>query len=334
MEAPPVGMEALARELKEEAASFGFFQAVRVLELLRPGRAPVGGFADPADEVVRFAVPPALHFPPGEIASLDMEGTGPARMSVYAFGLTGPQGVLPLAYTQMVADRVRERDTAPRDFLDLFHHRMLSLLYRAWRKVRFTVEYGGPHDRLTRQILDLLGLGLPAGREALGLDPETLVFYAGLLAPPTRSPVALEQMLGDYFDAPVEVESFAGGWYRLQGSDLTRVGEDLPSTVLGGGAVVGDEVWDPTARIRIRIGPVARAQYSAFLPGGTAHETLRRLVRFFGHDRLDAEVKLVLRREDVRGLRLGGEGQPPLSWGTWLATQPMERDPDDTVMTL
>lgn len=334
METPPVGMEALARELEEDAASFEFFQAVRLLEMLRPHQAPVGGFGDPADEVVRFKVPPALHFPPGEIASLDMEAEGPARMGVYPFGLTGAQGVLPLSYTQMVADRVRDRDTAPRDFLDLFHHRMLSLLYRAWRKFRFTVEYGGPQDLLTRHIQDLLGVGLPAGREAAGIDPETLVFYAGLLAPPTRSAVALEQLLGDYFDVPVAVESFAGGWYRLHGSDLTRVGEDIPSTVLGGGAVVGDEVWDPSARIRIRIGPLDRAGYDGFLPGGRAHESLRRLVRFFGEDGVDAEVKLVLARTEVRGLRIGGDTPAPLSWATWIATTPLDRDPEDTIMTL
>jgi len=334
METPPVGLEGLARELEEEAASFEFFQAVRLLELLRPSREPVGGFADPADEVARFSVPPALHFPPGEIASLDMEVEGPARMAVYAFGLTGPQGVMPLAYTQMVADRVRDRDTAPRDFLDIFHHRMLSLLYRAWRKFRFTVEYGGSHDLLTRHIQDLLGVGLPAGREAAGINPETLVFYAGLLAPPARSAVALEQLLGDYFDVPLAVESFAGGWYRLQRSDLTRVGEDTPSTVLGGGAVVGDEVWDPSARIRIRIGPLDRGRYDAFLPGGAAHESLRRLVRFFGRDAVDAEVKLVLSREEVRGIRIGGDTPVALSWATWVVTRPPETDPEDTIMRL
>ena len=40
------------------------------------------------------------------------------RMLINFFGLTGPQGVLPLEYSELVADRVRQRDHALRDFLE------------------------------------------------------------------------------------------------------------------------------------------------------------------------------------------------------------------------
>ena len=39
--------------------------------------------------------------------------------------------------------------------------------------------------------------------------------YAGLLAQWPRSASALRQVLTDYFDVPVEIEQFAGGWFRL-----------------------------------------------------------------------------------------------------------------------
>lgn len=328
----PAGGE-LERLLREDPTAFDLFQAIRVLELLRPDRAPVGGFADPADEGVRFTVPPRLAFPAGEIDGLEWTGDGPARMAVNAFGLTGPQGVMPLVYTQAVADRVRERDTALRDFLDLFHHRLISLLYRAWRKYRFTIQYGREGgDLLTTHLLDLVGLSPGAGAPR-GIAPESLIFYAGLLAPPTRSPVSLELLLADYFGVPVEVESFVGGWYRIHGGDLTRVGDEGRPQRLGSGAVVGDEVWDPSARIRIRLGPLDREEYDAFLPGGDRHEPLRSLIRFFSHDRVEAEVKLVLRREQVGGVVLGGP-PAPLAWATWLRTEPLDRDPEDTVLVL
>lgn len=330
---PPELVE-LERLLRDDPSSFDLFQAVRVLELLRPDRAPVGGFADPSEEVVRFRVPPRLAFPTGEVASLEWKDDAPVGMAVNAFGLTGPQGVMPLAYTQMVADRVRERDTALRDFLDLFHHRLISLLYRAWRKYRFTIQYGREGgDLLTAHLLDLLGVGPDTSRLTPGIAAESLIFYAGLLAPPTRSAVSLELMLADYFGVPVEVESFVGGWYRIHGGDLTRVGDDRRPERLGGGAVVGDEVWDPSARVRIRLGPLDRDRYDGFLPGGRDHAPLRGLVRFFGHDRVEAEVQLVLRKEQVKGVVLGGE-PTPLAWATWLRTEPLDRDPEDTILAL
>jgi len=320
--------------LREDAEGISLFQAIRLLEELRPWREVVGGFGDPSDEVVRFSVPPTLAFPPGEVASLDLDAEGPALMGVHAFGLTGSHGVLPAVYTQFAQERVRDRDPAMRDFLDLFHHRLISLLYRAWRKYRFALALGqGEEDLLTRHLRELVGIGLPGDQEHPAADPDALVFHAGLLAPATRGPVALEQLLADHFEVPVEVIPFAGGWYRIDRSDLTHVGEDTRSTVLGGGAVIGGEVWDPSARIRVRIGPLTRARYDDFLPGGRAWEPLRSLVRFHTHDSVDVEVNPVLHRNEVGGIRLG-VGRTTLSWGTWISTVPPDRDPDDTVFLL
>lgn len=327
----------LERLLRDEPTAVEFFQAVRLLERLRPDRAPVGGFGDPSAEVVRFTVPPTLAFPPSELRSLDMDADGPARMAVTFLGLTGPLGVLPHVYTLQVGDRARQRDTALRDFLDIFHHRLISLFYRAWEKYRFTVareRSGG--EALAVHVADLIGMGTPGLQDRLALSDESLLFYAGLLAPHRRSAVALEQLLADYFDVPVAVEQFVGGWYTLDGGDQCALGDDgSASTQLGLGAVVGDEIWDPQARVRVRLGPLTRAQYDDFLPGGLALDRLRTLVRVFADDQLDFELQLVLAREAVPPCVLGADDVGlPLGWATWLRTAPLARDPDDTLFTL
>src|SRR5690606_4303217 len=106
-----------------------------------------------------------------------------------------------------------------------------------------------------------------------------LLFYSGLLLPQQRSAAALEQLVGDYFDVPVTVEQFVGGWLPLGRQEQCAVGlrEDA-STQLGLGAVVGDEMWDPQGRVRLRLGPLSRARYDEFLPGGGALDSLRQLV--------------------------------------------------------
>ncbi len=338
MEDAAVGQSALAQSLREDPNSFGFFQAVRVLERLFPDRAPVGEYADPRREVARFSASNSLAFPASEIQTLDLDADAPTPMVVNFMGLTGPLGVLPKNYTLLVAERARERDTALRAFLDLFNHRAISLFYRAWERSRFTVAHERDRlDPLTRHIRDLVGIGSAGLQGRLGLPDETLLYYSGLLSLRGRPATALQSMLTDYFDVPVAVEQFVGGWYALDASTQCALGdEESPSAQLGVGAVAGDEIWDQQARVRIRLGPLTRGEYDEFLPGGSAYGPLRALTRFCGGDQLDVEIQLVLAREDVPGCVLGADesAASPLGWCTWLRTAPLERDPDETILTL
>jgi type VI secretion system protein ImpH len=333
----PVAPPGLEEQLRENPTAFEFFQAVRVLERLSPGRRPVGLFSEPSDEVAHFVVNPDTAFPASEIFSLDFPSGGPARVAVNFMGLTGPEGVLPYYYSLLVSERLRSRDSTLRDFLDLFHHRIVSLFYRAWEKYRFGVAHERDRgDRFTQHLKDLLGLGAGALQDRLGIRDEALVFYAGLFAPQQRSAAALEQLLEDYFSVPVEVEQFVGAWYPLSVATQCTLGDDGDaSEQLGWGAVAGDEVWDPQARVRLRLGPLTRGQYDQFLPNGSGYEPLRTLTRFFCGDQLDFEVQLTLARDEVPACVLGTDGPGvPLGWCTWIRSRAFTRDPADTILTL
>jgi type VI secretion system protein ImpH len=342
------GMETLAVEsvpkqadledlLRDSPTAFEFFQAVRLLERLRPDRRPVGFFVDPGDEVVHFATNPDTAFPAGEIQSLELGGSGPARLVVNFMGLTGHEGVLPYLYSLLVSERLRAKDTTLREFFDLFHHRIISLFYRAWEKYRFVVAHErDQRDIVTKHLKDLVGIGADQLQQRLPLSDEVLLYYAGLLAPKQRSAAALQQLIGDYFGVQVEVEQFVGGWYPLSADTQCAVGEEEnASEQLGWGAVAGDEVWDPQARVRLRLGPLTRRQYDQFLPNGSAFEPLQTLTRFFSGDQLDFEMQLQLARDEVPGCALGVDGPgSPLGWCTWMRSQDFVRDPDDTILTL
>jgi len=337
-----VRADALARvaaALRRDPHSFAFFQAVRLLERLTPERSPVGGYGDPGAEAVRFGVPPSLAFPASEIQALELKQDGPAAMKVNFMGVTGPQGVLPHEYTLLVADRLRAKDTALADFLDLFHHRLISLFYRAWRKYRFAAaREDGRDDPLGEHVLDLIGLGIRGSRIPLPFPAEALVSRAGLLVPQPRGAAALQQLIGDFFGVAVEVTQFVGGWYPLSLPDRCPLSdeEETAANQLGRGAVAGDEFWDQQAKVRVRLGPLDRTTYDTFLPGGSAHQPLAALLRFFSHDQYEFEMQLVLAAEDVPGVRLGGSGEdePRLGWSTWIRSQPRERLADETILTL
>ncbi len=335
-----IGLERspLEEALHEEPWSFEFFQAVTLLQRLAPERRPVGRFSNPDDEAVRFRGNTSLGFPASAIQEIEWPEDGPPRMTVNFMGLTGPMGVLPYCYTEMVLERERAKDRSFQSFLDIFHHRMISFFHRAWEKYRFPVTHSkGSDDPFEHHMRDLIGLGTSGldGRQSLADDG--LLHFAGLLARQSRSAQALEQVLMAYFDVPVDIEEFVGGWYRIDASTQCAVGaEESDSERLGMGAVVGDEIWDQQSRVRVKLGPMPLDKYRQFLPDGDAYDSLKAVTRFFSNDEFDFEIQLILKRDDVPSCEIGAaeDTAPRLGWVTWLKSAPLSRDPDETILNL
>ena len=328
----------LETRLREEPCRIRFFQAVRLLERLFPERKPVGRFVNPAEEIAHFGAHPSLNFPASEIQSLEWQEEHPHRVTVNFFGMTGPLGALPHWYTSLVIERLRAGDRTLRDFVDIFNHRFLSLFYQAWEKYRFAIPYErGELDRFSGLLLDLIGLGTAGLQDRQAVPDEAFLYFAGILGQRPRSAKALELILEEYFEVPVEVQQLLGGWFRLDPATECRLGErESPSEQLGLGAVAGAEVWDQGARARVKLGPLSLSQYLDFLPTGSAFQALRALTRFFSNDEIDFEVQLVLKHEEVPACDLGSEGDesPRLGWVSWARSGPMRRDPEDTILDL
>jgi type VI secretion system protein ImpH len=346
----------LAERLCREPHRFDFFQAVRLLERLvheqtlkdrRLRRRPIGEDATPRQELVRFRALPALSFPAGHISQLRRPATDdgpPPEMVVSFLGLTGPAGVLPQHYTTLLLRRLRLKDFALRDFLDLFNHRLVSLFYRAWEKYRLPFAYERSHvdgstetrDRCTEALYCLVGLGTPHLRGYLEVDDEAFLFYAGHFAHAPRSATGLEAVLSDYFSLPMRVEQFLGQWLLLEEPDRSR----LPGAGLGGlnnrlgvDSVAGERVWDVQGKFRVRVGPLRYRQFRQLMPGAYGMRVLSQLTRSYAGAEFDFDIQLVLRPEEVPPCRLGGDGEDGsfLGWNTWMRTGAFAQAVDDAV---
>lgn len=324
--------------LAEQPFCWQFFQAVRLLARIDPAHAGVGNFVQPSMEVVRFAARPSAEFPASEIHSLKFGESSPPIMTVNFMGLTGPTGILPLVYTELVMDRVRNKDHALRELLDVFNHRMISLFYKAWEKHKFPVPYEREGvDAVSSFLKSFLGLGTPGLSDRQEVSDRSLIYYAGLLAHRPRSAQALQQLLADYFEVPVEVQQFCGSWYKLDRASQTKlIDTPLESARLGSGAVVGDEIWDLHAGVRLRFGPLSRSQYVEFLPGNPGYQALRALLKFYANEEYAFELQLVLKREETPPCELGKDSADGsrLGWLTWANTSGVDRDPADTLLQM
>lgn len=327
----------LKQEIFDEPYRFEFFQAVRLLASIYRDKKRVGGDALPADEIVRFRSRVALDFPSSEVHELrrvedPQSEEERLEMLVNFMGMIGPSGVLPTHYTELVIERVRQRDTAMWAFLDIFTHRAVSLFYRAWEKYRFPVGYERGEDEFTGYLFDLIGLGTDGLRGRMSLPDESLLPYAGLISQRPHSSNSLENILSDYFGVKAKIEQFFGQWLELGKNDLSRLGRK--NSELGVTTVIGSRVWDQQSKFRIKVGPMRFAQYSAFLPNGSAFNAFRSIVNFIVGTELDFDTQLILKKEEVPSAILTTRAvrKPMLGWTTFLKTQPFKQDDGQLVL--
>ena len=338
--APAVGAAAAAERerarallLAELAAApwaFGFCQTLRRLDCLQTERPRIGATARPADDPVRLGQRPSMRFAPAELAALEQSGAARApRLLVYFLGLLGPNGPLPLHLTEYARERERHAgDTSFARFLDLFNHRMLALLYRAWAQAQPAVSFDRPdQDRFGTYLASLSGTAMPAFQDRDAMPDLAKRHYAGHLGCQTRHPEGLVAILRHLLALPVQIEEFVGRWLELPPDCRLRLGETPQTGALGATTTLGGRVWDQQSKFRVRIGPVGLTEYLGLLPGNAALARVTSVVRNYVGDALEWDLNPVLAAAQVPRLCLGSG--PRLGWTTWLASGPLGRDGDD-----
>jgi type VI secretion system protein ImpH len=333
--------------LEEEEYTFDFYQAVRLLEAMRPEAVPVGEGPDPSSEAVRFRSELSLAFPASEIIEvIPHEGEPtPAEVLVSFLGVAGAQGPLPRPFTEDILERVASHDTAARDFLDIFNHRLISLLYRAREKHRVGQRVQSPERSATAEMaFSLMGMGGKKLRGRMGIADRSLLYYSGLLSQGVRSAVGLEGILSDFFrvllrpvdDGPpgqIRVREFVGRWHALEETERTALGVTNGNCRLGTEAVLGSRVWDQQGMTEIVVGPLDFPRFERFLPGGDALPALKELMTLYLRGDALFVVRLLLRARDVpKTVLSGGSVGARLGLTSWLRTKPFDQDADDVVL--
>lgn len=312
----------LNRQLFDRFYEFSFYRAVYLLERFVEGRKPLADALVPGEEPVRFRVKKGFSFPPSDVSDLRVTGEhGAPSMDVAFMGLTGPSGVMPQWYTQLILERERNKDHSLADFLDLFHHRLITLFYLAWKKHRFPENYEiGARDRLSRYLLSLAGLGTPGLTGMIGLPEEALTFYSGLLSRPIASAVTIESAVAYFADATVRVEQFIERIVDLEPADQTQLG--AANATLGDDAICGSQVWESQTKFRVHLGPVGRDKFIRLMPTGDLLVPIFSLIRYMVGIEFEFEIRIYLKKEDVPLCQLGGSGAdaPRLGWTTWVSS--------------
>jgi len=314
-------------ELAAAPYQYDFYQTLRRLECLHEGKPRWGQALRPVDEPVRLGQDPDLSFAPAPLASFETQDGKTPRLQVRLFGLFGPNGPLPIHLTEYARERLQHAgDPTLSRFLDVFHHRFLALFYRAWAQAQPHVNRDRPKDdRFTTYVGAFLGMSPATLRDRDSLPDLAKFFHVGALIRQVRNSEGLARILQHFFRVPVQIEEFVGHWLSLSTGERSSLSSERAA--LGSGAVLGSRVWDRQHKFRIRLGPLTLQQYESFLPGGGHLRKLVDWVRLYLCFELDWDVRLLLKRNEVPKLTLGGGRR--LGWTTWLGSRRSATDADE-----
>ncbi len=329
----PHAVDQLHAALAERPWDFDFFQALRLIECAHPDKPRIGQSRRAQEDVLRLGQEPALGFAPAALARFKLRGDRLPQLLVHCLGLFGPNGPLPLHLTEYARDREHNAgDPTFARFIDVFHNRMLALFYRAWASAQPTVSHDRDEgDRFAAYLASLIGVGLPALRARDAAPDAAKLHFAGLLANQARSADGLRAILGEFLKLPVKIVEFVGHWLELPVEDRTRIGRLDGNCELGATTVLGERVFSVQHKFRIEIGPVGMNDYRKLLPGGLRLAQIIAWVRGYAGDVPAWDLQLILRKEEVPRLTLGGGAALGLT--SWLGTRKGMHDADDLVMT-
>lgn len=316
----------IIEELLSNATRFSFFQLVRLLEQCDPTGASLGRQGPAAQEPIRFRSHASLAFPTADVEAVELIGNEEEpsprfRVTVNFLGLYGTVSPLPTFYTEEIITTDLDESTR-RHFLDLFHHRLISLFYRCWEKYRYYVQYRpGATDSFSQWMFALIGLGDHALREGSHLYWPKLLPFLGLLGMHTRSATVVAEVISHYFGGlPVELESCVVRWVPFAAEQRNALGQS--NCILGEDSTLGRQFRDRSGKCRLHLGPLDFATFQEFLPPGAFYQAVRELMVFCMRDQLDFDVELILRADDVPDLVLVEDSPCRLGWSTWLGSPP------------
>jgi type VI secretion system protein ImpH len=357
-----IARDPLIRELEQEAWAFEFHQAVRILEAALDGE-PVGRGSHPAREAIRFRSRVSLAFPASEVTSVRIPlsplakpkaGAGPdpvtrasprsgtgtgaqgqqAELEVAFLGLANALGPLPRPFTEWILDRVAKKDTAFRDFLDIFNHRLVAYHYRSREKHRPGLRFVPPESStLAEPLYALAGLAEPAQRDRTRLPDRALLPYAAAVGRPRPIAQLVAGSLTHHFGVPFRPAPFQGRWLRLEPERWSRLGTRGVHDAEGGlgrDTVLGTRAWDQSAVFELEAGPLDRRAFDAFLPGDSGGRvpdggwlaSASDLVKMHVSPGTRVELRLALKPDAVIPAVLGtGSGSPRLGYSAWLGSR-------------
>ncbi len=307
---------AVKQALFEDVCSFNFFKAVHLLEKESRGQS-LGKALSPRNDPVRFQVKPGFSFPASDMLAIrNGHVNRPPVVTVNFMGLVGPNGILPDWYNAHALERNHDKDYVMTDFLDLFHHRLISLFYMAWKKYRLAENYRSDDgDPISLGLSSLVGMGESEQKAEPEFDRSVrrrLIYFAGIAARIVPTASTVETIITGATGVTARIRQFVERMIPIDAQEKTCLGR--VNGTLKKDALCGGRIRDAASSFIVELGPMSWKKYITYQSRSQNLELVRKLIRFLVGFEYDFEVRLILQGPKIPSLELGGgkRGAPVL----------------------
>lgn len=323
-------MTTLPLNLINNSQYYDWFAALLLCESSYLDKKRIGDIAKPNEEYIRLGQKPTLIFPAQAIYGLNRQ-TNPPWLMQYFFGVFGSNGALPLHLTEYAIEQERyNKDIVFTRFVNIFHHRSLSLFYRGWRLAQPTADFF-PDDNLSfaKKIESLVGVAelkkvyfgaddvdkkyvkslkvLSNGEE--NFEQRLSVFYKSYvfrLAKASKNVESLKLLLENFIHAPVEIKTNHIEYLSKQNNYCSLLGKN--ESTLGNGMQLGSKVLSAQSSIIIVVGPIDLDDYNKLLLSSYKNiliDIIKKIIGLTISIKIEFKVKRSLSLTFKSGLVLG-----------------------------
>ncbi|MDR2796522.1 MAG: type VI secretion system baseplate subunit TssG [Spirochaetaceae bacterium] len=255
-------VKTLSSSLAQKNSSPDFWGLIRKLENSNREKPRFGYAKNPADENVRFGQIPYLYLPASDIAQI-IEGKNAgvdATIFTYFLGLLGINGPMPLEFTSYVYQRsFNHFDHTWRRFLDIVHHRMHVLYYRAFAQNEQSISADRPDDDSIRDIIKSLN-GLPPSIDFGAQNEKIALGCASVFSFTVKNRSEFENALRRLLRTNIKVNDFIVAVYDIQPDDYAQL-SNPKTALLGVNLQIGRKYLSATHQFEIEIGPIDSVAY-------------------------------------------------------------------------
>ena len=249
-----------------------------------------------------------------DISNVDGLKDGVAEVHVNISGIAGICGILPDEYTEDFLNCSKKTRQVLSDLFDIFNERIMLQRYAFLKRLN-TETLSNPIEKslIGNIIFSLAGFDFFPKSMSVKLPEQFKISAQNLLWRNTRSSSGLKVILESFFNIPVEIKQFTGGFVQLDCGEQIMIGRNGVFNNLGKNSFLGNKVWDSMKCITLNIGPLKLEEYEKFLPKHSkkdqkfsALQKMKEIIRLYIPSGVDVNIHFFLGKCYVNSTALNG----------------------------
>jgi type VI secretion system protein ImpH len=248
-------------------------------------------------------------------------------LELNTFGIIQSQAIIPSHYLDQLTQTRHCNEYGLSDFIDMFLPRLTQLKYISMKKKKpYLGSYSGSNPNWYQLALSgFSGYIGTAKKDGLSLNQKCS--YSNICTNKNVNAENLKKTLMTMFNCKVKIVENYGHWISTNKDERTKIGSSNNNfNRLGYNILLGTHVWNIQNKILIELGPMSIDMYNQLLPDHRTYDELVDFLEFYVPDNINYEIKLSLKKQDIKPISSSSENKHKLGINTWLVSAKCTQD--------